>query len=116
MIRQQAPGGDVNDEWRSGGAFSADGRSLPGTVNPDVAGESVGAREREQLRALTLGQSSPDAVRLVHPQGVVSASRHGRALKTNRLRLRFPASPGRPAFALRVEEERAGHATTGRVQ
>ncbi len=105
----EAPGGDVIDGWWTAGPHSSGRRPA------DVAG-SMSAGQGEHLGPLALGQPTPDSVRFMHPQRVVPAGRHGRALQADGLGLGLAASPGRPALTLRVKEERAGHAATCRVQ
>lgn len=77
---------------------------------------SVGAGKRQHLGPFALREPAPDAVRLVHPQGVVAAGRHGRALEADRFGLGLSPGPGRSTLPLGVEEEGAGHSTTCRVQ
>ena len=81
-----------------------------------VTDGSMCAGQGEHLCPLALREPTPDAVRFVHPQRVFPAGRQGRTLETDRLGLRLAAGPRRTSFALGMEEERAGHATTCRVQ
>ena len=70
----------------------------------------------QQLLSFTLGQSAPDAVRLVHLEGVGAAGGQRRAFQAHGLRRLFPTGPGRPAFAFGMEEERACHPAAGGMQ
>ena len=80
------------------------------------ANASVGSGERQHLGSFAFGEPTPDAVGLMHLQGVGATGDHGRALETHRLRLGLAPSSGGSAFAFRVEEERAGHSAARRVQ
>ncbi len=80
------------------------------------ANASVCSGERQHLGSFALGEPTPDAIGLVHLQGVGATSDHCRALETHRLRLCLAPSSGWSAFAFRMEEERAGHPAARRVQ
>jgi hypothetical protein len=71
---------------------------------------------REDLGAFALGQPAPDSVGLVHLQSVRTARGESRTLETHGLRLGLASCARRPPFALRMEEERAGHPSARRVQ
>ncbi len=81
-----------------------------------VGAASVCDGQCEHLRPLALGKPTPDAVRLVHLQGVGPAGHHGRALEAHRFCLRLAPRPRRSAFTFGVEEVRAGHSTARRMQ
>lgn len=70
----------------------------------------------EDLLPFTLGEASPDPVRLVYLQRVPAAFQQSRAPRADRLRLRLAPRARRAAFALRVEEIGTGHATACRVK
>ncbi len=65
-----------------------------------------------QMVPLSLGESTPDAVRLVHIDRVLTAGHHRGAVQADGLRVRFAAGSGRTAFAFGVEEEGTGHSAT----
>src|SRR3954464_5283597 len=72
--------------------------------------------ELDDRLSFALREAAPDSVRLVHGQGVPAAQLQHRACLTDRLRPGFSARPGRPAFAIGVEEERAVHAAAGTLE
>ncbi len=77
---------------------------------------SVRAGEGQHLGAFSLGEPAPDAVWLMHLQGVGPTGDHRRTLETHRLGLCFAPGPRGSAFSLRMEEERAGHSAARGVQ
>jgi len=76
----------------------------------------VRAGQRQHLCAFPLGEPTPDSVGFVDLERMGPAGGHRRTFEAHRFRLRLPPCSRRSAFTLRVEEERAGHATAGRVQ
>lgn len=104
-IRHQHAPPSGRQRWtRSGGARSG------GAQNSVCPGQG------EHLGAFSLGEPTPNPVRLVHLQSVSATRDHGRALKTHGLRLCLTAGPGGTSFPFRVEEEGAGHAAARGVQ
>ncbi len=81
-----------------------------------VANGSVRAGQSEHLGALTLRESTPDAVRLVDLQRVRAARHHGRTLETHRFCLRLASGSRGSALSFRMEEEGTRHSPARRVQ
>ena len=84
--------------------------------SPKVLVCSVRGGHGEHLRPLTLRETTPDPVRLVHLERVCPAGRHRGALETDGLGLGLAPRSCRTAFALRMEEERTRHAAACGVQ
>lgn len=77
---------------------------------------SMRRRHGQHLRPLALRKAAPDAVGLVHLQRVRPAGGHRRTFEAHSFGLRLAAGSRRPAFALRMEEERTRHSPAGCVQ
>ena len=112
MVLSRTSRGNVPPSGRQSRPRS--GGDSPRTIT--VSSESVRSSQREHLGPLTLGQATPDPIRLVHLQRMRAARGHGRTLETDRFRLRLTPGPRRAPLALGMEEERARHPATGCVQ
>src|SRR5882672_8230693 len=65
---------------------------------------------------LGLGQAAPDSVWFVHRERVAAAQVQYWAGLADRFRPGLAAGPGRATLAVRMEEERAVHASAGAIQ
>jgi len=77
---------------------------------------SVCSGERQHLRPLALGKPTPNSVGLMHLEGMRPTSRHRRAFKADCFGLCLAPGPSWSALPFRMEEERARHPATRRVQ
>jgi hypothetical protein len=119
------PSGRRCRDHSSGGCRTARLRSSPycdpsGGAGDDptggAQGRSVRSGQCQHLRPFALRQATPDPVGLVDLQRVGPAGCHCRALETHGLRLGLAPGSGRPALALRMEEEGTCHPPAGCVQ
>lgn len=87
------------------------------SVAPTTQGLRASDRQVQlNVVPFALGHATPNAVRLVHRQGVLAAGHQRRALQADRLGVGFTSGPCGPTLPLRVKEIRTGHAATRGMQ